>query len=127
ERLCEFGDNLIVRLGPMYGRTLSKGVLIDMLHGRTVFADGRSRYGFAPLPFVAGWIASHLSSRGIVEVGARNSVMLADIAAHIGQPTRFEGALDHQEIAHAGPDFPDAAAVMRFMDEMKAAGMGVRS
>jgi nucleoside-diphosphate-sugar epimerase len=43
ECVCAGPSSLIVRLGPMYGATLSKGVLIDMLHGRPVFVSGESR------------------------------------------------------------------------------------
>ncbi|MFA7309531.1 MAG: NAD(P)-dependent oxidoreductase, partial [Candidatus Paceibacterota bacterium] len=46
EKLCDFGDNLIVRLGAMYSPDLAKGVLVDMMQGKKVFVDGESRYCF---------------------------------------------------------------------------------
>jgi hypothetical protein len=33
----------------------------------------------------------------------------------------FEGAVDHQEIEHPEPDYPDAREVFGFLDEMKYA------
>jgi nucleoside-diphosphate-sugar epimerase len=119
EKVCGFGENLIVRLGPMYSPDLSKGVLVDMLQGRKVFVDARSRYCFAPLEFVAGWIAAHLDRSGIVEVGARNAVALQEVADYLGAKPDFEGVVDHQEIENPGPDFPDARAVFDFLDHMK--------
>ena len=119
EKICGFGDNLIVRLGPMYSRELSKGVLVDMLQGRKVFVDEESRYCFAPLEFVASWIAGNLGRSGIVEVGARTAISLREAADHIGADVEFAGAVDNQEIEHPEPGFPDAREVLGFLDEMK--------
>lgn len=119
EKICEFGDNLVVRLGPMYSHGLSKGVLVDMLHGRKVFVDGESRYCFAHLDFVTAWIAANLRRSGIVEVGARNSIRLGDVGDYLGAKVEFEGPVDHQEIENPGPDFPDARDVFGFLDQMK--------
>jgi nucleoside-diphosphate-sugar epimerase len=119
EKICESTDNLIVRLGPMYSKGLSKGVLIDMLQGRNVFVDGASRYCFAPLEFVASWIAANLRRSGLVEVGARNAIRLQEVAGYLGAGVEFEGAVDNQEIEHPEPGFPDAREVFGFLDEMK--------
>lgn len=119
EEICGFGDNLIVRLGPMYGRELSKGVLVDMLQGRKVFVDAESRYCFAPLEFVATWVTVNLNRSGIVEVGARNAIRLRDVADYLGVKIDFEGPVDHQEIAQPEATFPDAQGVFAFLDELK--------
>jgi hypothetical protein len=100
----------------MYSSDLAKGVLIDMVEGRTVYVDGKSRYCFSPLEFVAQWIASHLDRSGVVEVGAKNAVTLSEVAEHLGKKIEFEGALDHQEIENAALDFPDARDVLKFLD-----------
>lgn len=122
EKLCAFGDNLIVRLGPMYGPGLKQGVLIDMLAGRKVYVDGSSRYCFAPLSFVSSWIAGNLGRAGLAEVGARDAVSLREVAAHLGAKPDFEGAVDHQEIAEAPADFPAARGVFAFLDAMRSPG-----
>jgi nucleoside-diphosphate-sugar epimerase len=119
EKICGFGDNLIVRLGPMYSKGLSKGVLVDMLQGRKVFVDGESRYCFAPLEFVASWIAANLQRSGLVEVGARNSIRLREVADYLGAGVEFKGPVDHQEIEHPEPGFPEVREVFGFLDEMK--------
>lgn len=121
EKLCDFGDNLVVRLGSMYSPELRKGVLVDMRQGKKVYVDGESRYCFAPLDFVARWTATHLDRSGVVEVGARNAIALREIAEHLGTPVSFEGALDHQEIPSPEPDFPDARDVLAFLDSWKVA------
>jgi nucleoside-diphosphate-sugar epimerase len=119
EKICGFGDNLIVRLGSMYGKGLSKGVLVDMLQGRKVFVDGESRYSFAPLEFVASWIAGNLGRSGIIEVGADNAISLRAVAHYLGRDVEFAGAVDNQEIEHPEPGFPDARDVFGFLDDMK--------
>src|SRR3989338_2908445 len=70
ESICNFGDNLIVRFGALYSHDLKKGVLMDMLQGKKVFVDAKSRYCFTPLDFAADWVVNHLDRVGIVEVGA---------------------------------------------------------
>jgi nucleoside-diphosphate-sugar epimerase len=119
ERLCATPGSLIVRLGPMYGPTLSKGVLIDMLQGRAVFVDGESRYGFAPLDFVASWISKNFERTGIVELGAADAVALRNVARHLGKDIEFRGDVDHQEIAHPEADFPSARGVLAFLDDYR--------
>jgi nucleoside-diphosphate-sugar epimerase len=127
EKICGFGDTLIVRLGPMYSKGLGKGVLVDMLHGGKVFIDGESRYGFAPLEFVATWIAANLRRSGLVEVGARDSIRLREVAAYLGGGIEFEGPVDHQEIERPEPGFPEVRGVFEFLDEMKKRSQRERS
>lgn len=119
EMLCATGENLIVRLGPVYGENFKKGVLMDMLQGKKVFADGASRYCFAPVEFIAEWTAAHLDRSGTVEIGARNAIALRDVADHLGGKIEFEGSVDHQEIKDPEKDFPDARDVLAFLDRKK--------
>ncbi|MEC8173789.1 MAG: NAD(P)-dependent oxidoreductase, partial [Pseudomonadota bacterium] len=46
EKICSFDESLVLRLGPMYGAILDKGVLIDLLNDATVFVARESRYCF---------------------------------------------------------------------------------
>ncbi len=115
EALCS-PNHLIVRLGAIYDQDMKKGVLIDMMQGNTVFVDGESRYCFAARGFIAGWISSNLGRSGIVEVGGRNAISLKEVARHIGSPSVFDGALDHQEVQSPDPDCPEAREVLAFLD-----------
>ena len=118
EALCS-QEQLIVRLGAIYDQEMKKGVLIDMLQGNTVFVDGESRYCFASRGFIANWIAANHARSGIVEVGGRNAISLRDVARHIGSCSKFEGALDHQEIQSPSTDYPEASDVLTFLDHWK--------
>src|SRR3954466_12427227 len=46
EAIADDGRNLVVRLGPLYHETLSKGAIIDILLNRPVYVAGESRYAF---------------------------------------------------------------------------------
>lgn len=120
ENLCNYGNNLIVRLSSMFGSGLKKGVLIDMLKGHKVFIDKESRYSFCSVDFVGNYIASHLNLRGIIEVGAFNTVRMVDIANYLKAPIEFEGPLDVQEIQNPDAKFPDAKEVFKFLDKFRA-------
>ena len=119
ENICSDDNNLIVRLSYMFGDELKKGVLVDMVKGQKVFVDKESRYSFASVDFVADYVASHLDANGILEVGARNSVKLADIAKYLGKNIEFNGPLDIQEIQNTDPKLPRAEEVFKFIDDNK--------
>jgi len=119
ESLCNFDNNLIVRLGALYSQDMKKGVLLDMLQGKKVFVDGASRYSFIDVSFCASWIAKNLEREGIIELGGKNAIAIADVAKHIGANIEFEGELNHQDIENPQPDFPEASEVLGFMDSLK--------
>lgn len=119
ESLCNYGNNLIVRLSSMFGNDLKKGVLIDMLKGQKVFIDKESRYSFCSVDFIGDYIASHLDLSGVIEVGAINTVSMIDIANYLKKPIEFEGPLDIQEIQNPDPKFPDAKEVFKFLDKFR--------
>lgn len=119
ERLCDFGDNLIIRLGALYDDNMKKGVLVDMLEGKKVYVDKTSRYSFISVLFCASWIASNLNRQGIVELGGRNAVVLEDVANHLGANIEFEGVVNDQNIENTDDNLPEAKAVFDFMDNLK--------
>ncbi|NRQ35796.1 NAD(P)-dependent oxidoreductase [Nonomuraea sp. NN258] len=122
EELC--AGHLVVRLGPMYGETNDKGVLIDMLNDRTVYTAGESRQSFAPVEWCGRWIADHLDARGVWEVGARTTVTLAQIRDAVGSRSAFEGPLDDQfpVVGTPEPDWPDAADVITWLKARSGTG-----
>jgi dTDP-4-dehydrorhamnose reductase len=113
EVVCGGGENLVVRLGPLYSRDLKKGVLCDIRRGR-VYVAASSRYAFTPLEWVADWVACNLDESGTVEVGARGGVELQAIADHLKLKVEFSGPVDDQLIV--GATGPDARVVLGFME-----------
>ncbi len=121
EDVCSFGSNLIVRLGPMYDRSLTKGVLMDMLHDRRVYVSSDSEYGFAPLCWVAKSVVQNLGRAGILEIGARDGMRLSDVAKAISSASTFEGVRDDQVPLDPPSDAPPASAVIDFLTGLRLA------
>lgn len=115
ETLCSFDENLIVRLTALYADTLKKGALIDILNGNKVYVNEKSRYGFASLSFVCTWIAQNLNKKGIIEVGAKNTISLEEIVNFFKLSVAFEGRVDVQEVQNPSPNFPDAKEVLSYL------------
>ena len=90
-----------------------------MLKGEKVFTSPESRYAFSSIEFIADYITSHLDLKGIIEVGAFNSIRMIDIAEHLNKKIEFEGELDIQEIENPDPSFPDAKEVYKYLDKVK--------
>ena len=117
EVLCERPDCLTVRLTALYGLGMTKGAIIDIKNGGPVYVDGESRYAFTNVHFAAGWVAGAMGLRdlvGVVEVGARNTVALKDLAKHMKKDVQFSGPVEIQEVVNPGAGFPDAREVLRF-------------
>jgi len=119
ESIINDRNSLIIRLGPMFGPSLKKGVLIDMLKGSKVYVGEKSRYSFVPLDFVGNWIAGNINRKGIWEVGAKNSISLENLASKLNLDVEFEGSEDHQEMQTVEANYPDVNLVIDFMKNHK--------
>ncbi|MFJ6696922.1 NAD(P)-dependent oxidoreductase [Streptomyces sp. NPDC091272] len=114
EELC--ASHLVVRLGPMYGESNTKGVLMDFLHERPVYAHGDSRQSFAPVEWCGAWVASHLDAAGLCEVGGRGTVGLREVRDAVGSRSVFANDRnDDQFPLVSEPDWPDAADVIPWL------------
>ena len=90
---------LIIRLGPMYGDKLTKGVLIDMLDSKIVFINKNSKYSFTNVNWIAQWVNNNLyKKKGLIELGSNDFIKLKDIAIKIKSNSKFRGRLDNQII-----------------------------
>ena len=91
--------NLILRLGPMYGDGLDKGVLIDMLNSKTVYVSGSSKYSFTNIEWICEWILKNLDNfTGEKEIGSKDFIVLSQIVKNINSKSKFEGEIDDQII-----------------------------
>jgi nucleoside-diphosphate-sugar epimerase len=114
EVLCDRPDALVVRLTSLYGPDMTKGVIIDIVNHAPVFVASDSAYAFTPVAFAAAWVASHLDATGVIEVGARDTVRVSDIAEALGREVTFSGAREHQEVQHPDAAWPSAREVLAF-------------
>lgn len=125
EKLVESPNNLIIRLTAMYSPNISKGALFDMLQGNKVHLTEDSRFAFTALKFVGEWIAENLDNEtGVIELGAKNSITLRQIADALELTPEFGEKFDCQEIQYPFKvgcpykEFPDATEVIQFMKSM---------
>lgn len=108
EKLVEYGDNLILRLGPMYGEGLDKGVLIDILEGGPVFVARDSHYCFVPIDWIGKWIADNLDRTGIMDLGGNDAITIGEVADAVGSSSGFQGETDDQILSEPIDGAPSA-------------------
>ena len=120
EQLCQSRakNSLIIRLTAMYSKNLTRGALFDILHGNKVYINENSRFSYTPLEFVGDWISRNLDRTGLIELGAKNTITLKEIADYLGLNIQFGERIDVQDIANPETDFPDARNVLTFMETM---------
>ena len=119
EDLClNYKNHLIVRLGPMYGPTLKKGVLIDLKNNQSVYYAGKSKYSFTNIDFIGNWIASNLHLKGLIEIGSQNYIALKKIKEIINSKSEFEGPIDDQLIISKLNFYQDSYDVIKFINSL---------
>ena len=117
EKLVDKENNLILRLGPMYGQSLNKGVLIDMKNNDPVYVSQKSLYSFAPVDWVGKWIYQNMHLSGIVDIGGNNAIELYEVAQRIGSKSKFIGPIDNQIVSKGIKNAPEAIDVIDFILE----------
>ncbi len=115
EKLVDNTKNLILRLGPMYGKSLNKGVLIDMKNNNNIYVSKESLYCFVPVDWVGKWISINLHLSGTIDIGGNNAIKLYEIAKRIGSKSKFMGPIDNQIISKEIKDAPEAIDVIDFI------------
>ena len=117
EELVKKTENyLIVRLGPMYGEGLTKGVLIDMINNKRVYIDGKSKYSFTDVSWCAKWILNNLNLKNkLVEIGSTDYIELSKLGKLINSNSEFEGILDDQIIFNKFEKYNSSMKVLDFL------------
>ena len=119
EDLIDKDDNLIIRLGPLYGANLTKGVILDILKNNKVFTSGDSKYGFTNIEWISSVIKKNLDLKGLIELGAKGYLELRNLAKVLRSNSQFLGEKDDQIFDEIFPDTPHAEEVIEFAKKMK--------
>ncbi|MEK6883564.1 MAG: hypothetical protein AABY22_28305 [Nanoarchaeota archaeon] len=119
ENIVDKDKHLIIRLGPLFGKNNNKGALFDILNNKKVYVDKNSQYSYINVEKAANLIKENINKTGIIEIGAKNSISLDEIAQYVDSNSEFGGCLDNQIIENPGPDYPDVSEVLGFIDERK--------
>jgi hypothetical protein len=120
EDMCiKVKDYLIIRLGPLFGENLSKGVIIDMVNNSKVFADKKSKYAFTSIEWFSEWLKNNLHLTGLLEVGPNNYITLESLSNKLGSSSEFEGDIDDQIIVSKNKFKTDAINVLKYARKLK--------
>lgn len=113
-------ENLILRLGPMYGDNLDKGVLIDMIKSNKVYIDGASKYSFTDINWIGKWLVDNINKySGVKEIGSKDSITLSELARKINSTSTFEGLIDNQLIEDLEEYDSKSNYVYKFLNDFK--------
>lgn len=113
-------NNLVVRLGGLYGNGLNKGVIFDMKQGNEVFMSGQSAFNYIDTHTAAELIYNRLTRSGLIEVGAKNTIQIKAIAQHFNWDVSFGERYEYQDTINPEDDFPLAEDVLDFIANFKA-------
>ena len=111
-------NNLVLRLGPIYGEFLDKGVLVDMKNSNTVYIDGSSKYSFTNINWIAKWILNNLDNyTGVKEIGSKDFIVLEKLAKKISSKSNFSGEIDNQIIEDSSVYDSKSEDVFKFLQK----------
>ena len=104
----------------MYGKGLTKGVLMDMINNSKVYINGKSKYSFTDVSWNAKWIVDNLNSKEkLVEIGATDYIELNQLAKLINSISEFDGEIDDQIILNKSYKFDSSMQVLSFLKHKK--------
>lgn len=101
-RACELlatskKNNLVMRLGPLFGGNRTLDTLHDIIAGKQVFVSEDTLYAYTDIEWAAHSIIKYVEhGSGIIELGPKNSVRLGDIRDFFNSKTKFTGFNDTQ-------------------------------
>jgi nucleoside-diphosphate-sugar epimerase len=102
-------NNLVIRLGNLFGQGLTKGIIYDILNGNPLFVSSDSRYTFIDVDMAAKLIFSRFGKKGIENVCSHNTISLKEIVDEFGLDIKFGSRYEcHPEFdCEDGPDITD--------------------
>jgi hypothetical protein len=107
----------------MYGSSRVQDVVHDICESRKVFAAKDSRQSFSSVDWNGAYIAKNFFLfTGVVEIGARNSITLGELADYAESSSEFSGETDDQFPLHFD-NGPDVLNVLKFIDQIKCGQM----
>jgi|LakMenEpi03Aug12_release.lakeMendotaPanAssembly.Ray.scaffolds.fasta_scaffold171025_3 nucleoside-diphosphate-sugar epimerase len=117
DMVLEYGGS-VVRLGPMFGTSRVRDVVHDICESKKVFVSKDSKQSFSSVEWNGLYIAKNFASwSGIVEIGARGTISLGDLAAYANSRSEFIGESDDQFPLNFETG-PDVLEVLGFVDQI---------
>lgn len=114
-------QNLVIRLGPMYGGVKKKGVLYDVLENRPLYVGPNSRYAFTPVESNARQIFELIEHAGLVEIGARQGMAIIDLVEQLKSSSKFMSEEEDTQVPMNPPrGAPDVSEVLQYAHQYLA-------
>lgn len=108
-------NHLVFRLGGLYGEGLDKGVIFDMMNGNEVFMTEDSAFNYIDTLKASELIVDRLEKKGIIDIGAKDSISIGKIANHFGWKVKFGNRYEFQNTENPDADYPDADEVLNYI------------
>lgn len=111
-------NNLVFRLGGLYGEGLDKGVIYDMIEGNEVFMTSKSSFNYIDVATASQLIYAQIEKKGIIEVGAKDAISIGTIAEQFGLNVNFGTRLEEQFTENPQLNYPSAKEVLKFIQQI---------
>ena len=120
EVIVENSDKtLILRLGALYGEGLLKSALFDLIKKQHIYVDIQSEYNYINIDYVAKWIFDNAHQKGIVDIGARDTISLLQISKGIWDNPSYEGRYEKIFSENVAADMPSSQEVLEYVKAIK--------
>lgn len=123
ENIIDQSKHLIFRLTATYDKTLTKGIIYDIIHGNDIYVGENSRYSFASLDYVCDKMI-YLLEEGCwntEEIGACDYISLTEIENLLKIKLNYKAfSYDCQWVNTYFSDAPKAKEVIDFIKEQMA-------
>ena len=107
-------------MGPLYGKGLTKGVLIDMINNEKVYINGKTKYSFTDVSWNAKWIINNFNLKNkLIEIGTTDYIQLDKLSKLINSKSEFEGEIDDQVIKNKTYKHDYSMLVLDFIESIK--------
>lgn len=113
-------NNLIFRLGGLYGEGLDKGVVFDMIEGNEVFMTEDSAFNYINTETAAKLIEQQINKSGIIDIGAKDTISIGEIAKHFGFKVNFGNRKEVQFTENPKENYPEASEILNYIDKILA-------
>ena len=111
-------NNLVFRLGGLYGEGLDKGVIFDMINGNQVFMTKDSAFNYIDTYKASELIVKRLDRTGIVDIGARDIITIGEIAEHFNLDVDYGDRKELQDTQNPEDDYPKAEDVITYIEKL---------
>ena len=120
EQILEKND-LIIRLGPIYGGKKNIGPLYDIFNNKDVFVNELTKSSYAHISFYAKKIIDltiNKNKKNLFELGAKNYLILNDFKKYFQSKSNFFGAIDDQVPEDLFDDSPNISEVYSYFNSL---------